>query len=427
MALTEAQVLANELEAVDKRVPALFDRDATFFADVEKRPVEKVSNRDMRVPLELRPGGRFGHFDPDGGDMGRGDGPSFDKALVPTVHLKHAIEWTKKAEWATDDGRKAVVNTLKHLIAKAMPEFRRNVDSLCMTGGDGVLGTVGTFTANFGGSGKDRLFLTSDGFGARLLRYGQFINIYSSTLAARRVITTLGTVNGEGPIDYIDLPNKTVQINAATAALANGDKIVVSGLTATPPVSLLGVPYHHNDASTGSWLSLDRVTIPEIRANRVNASSASLALPFPRLALNKIADRVGIDFDTKVTAWLHVCQKQAYEELGQLVSVIQKSPRQEGLDLYFNDNMQLAGAPTKPSMSWDKTRIDFIMKSVWGRAEMHPAGMYTVDGRKIFEVRGSSGGIATAQLFYITASFNLFVNNPAACAYISNLAVPSGY
>src|SRR5687767_126400 len=81
-ALTESQVLANELEAVDKRVPALFDRDATFFADVEKRPTEKVSNRDMRVPLELRPGGRFGHFDPDGGDMGRGDGPSFNKTLV---------------------------------------------------------------------------------------------------------------------------------------------------------------------------------------------------------------------------------------------------------------------------------------------------------------------------------------------------------
>lgn len=426
MALTESQVLANELEAVDKKVPALFDREATFFASIEKASdVEKVSARDMRVPMEIRPGGRFGHFDPDGGDMGRGDGPTFDKAVVSTVHLKHAIEWTKKAEWSTDDGRKSVVNTLKHLIAKAMPEFRRHVDSLAMTNGNGVLATI-TSISNAGG--KDTYTCTTDGFGVRLLRFGQFINVFDTTLATRRTISGGGTVNGEGPIDLYELADKKVRTNSQTTGVVAGDKIVVSGFTSNPTgLSLLGVAYHHDDASTGTWLGLNRANFPEIRASRVNAASAALALPFPRLAMNKVADRVGMDQDSKVTAWMHVCQKQAYEEIGQLVSVIQKAPRQEGLDLYFNDNMQLAGAPIKVSMSWDKTRIDFIKNGVWGRAEMHPAGMYTVDGRKIFEVRGASGGIATSQLFYITASFNLFVRNPAACSYIGSLAVPSGY
>jgi hypothetical protein len=202
---------------------------------------------------------------------------------------------------------------------------------------------------------------------------------------------------------------------------------VISGVTATPPVSLLGVPYHHSNASTGTWLGFDRATTPEIRANRVDALGAALALPFPRVAINKIGDRLGMDSIVKVTAWMHPCQKQAYEELGQLVSVIQKAPRQEGLDLYFNDNMQMAGAPIKTSFSWDKKRIDFIVNEVWGRAEMNAPGFYTVDGRKIFELRGASGGVATAQIFYITASFNLFINNPAACSYIDNLAVPTGY
>jgi len=89
--------------------------------------------------------------------------------------------------------------------------------------------------------------------------------------------------------------------------------------------------------------------------------------------------------------------------------------------------MQLAGAPVKTSYSWDKTRIDFVVADVWGRAEMHPADFYTVDGRRIFEIRGSSGGVATSQIFYITASFNLFVSNPAVCSYISGLTVPTGY
>lgn len=423
MALTESMVLANELERVRPKVPTLFDRDDVFFSTIEKRDVEKVSSRSMRVPLELRPGGRFGHFDPDGGDMGLGSGPTFDKALVDTVHLKHAVQWTKKSEWATDDTRKAVVNTFRYLLAKAMSEFRRNVDSLCMSDGTGVLATVTTSTP---AAGKDTVVATTDGFGVRLLRYDHMYSIYNAAMSTRRPFAGLGSVGGEAPIDLYDLQNKTVRFNGTAAGTIPTDVIVVSGLTATPPVSIQGIKYHHSNASTGFWLGFDRSTTPEIRANRVNAGGA-LALPFARLALNKIGDRVGIENLPKVTAWMHPCQKQAYEELGMLVSVIQKQPKDEALDLYFGDNMQMAGAPIKTSYSWDRTRIDFVVADVWGRAEMHPAGFYEVDGRKIFEIRGSSGGIATSQVFYITASFQPFVSNPAVCSFIDNLSVPSGY
>ena len=125
MAMTSIQVVATELEKVDDRgaIPVLFEREDTFYSFVEKRPVTVVSERDMRIPLELQPGGKFGHFDADGGDLGRGEGPVFDKAIINTVNLRHAVEWTKKAEWATDDKRKAVVNTLRHLLATSMAEI----------------------------------------------------------------------------------------------------------------------------------------------------------------------------------------------------------------------------------------------------------------------------------------------------------------
>jgi hypothetical protein len=124
---------------------------------------------------------------------------------------------------------------------------------------------------------------------------------------------------------------------------------------------------------------------------------------------------------------MHPCQKQAYEELGQLASIIQKQPKDEALDMYFGDNLQMAGAPVKTSFSWNKTRIDFVNQEVWGRAELKPAGFYEVDGQKIFPIRGASGGIAASMIFYIVASFNMFVNNPAACSYIYGLTIPSGY
>ena len=70
MAVAESQVAATELEKVIPKVRVLFERDDKFYANIKKRDVEKISHRQMRVPLELRPGGSFQYFNPDGGDLG---------------------------------------------------------------------------------------------------------------------------------------------------------------------------------------------------------------------------------------------------------------------------------------------------------------------------------------------------------------------
>ena len=414
MAVNEAAVLGLELERVSPKVPTLFDRDDTFYSTIEKKNVETTSSREMRLPLELKPGGNFGHYDPNGGDMGRGDGPYFDKATIQPVHYKMGVEWTLQSQWSTDEGRKAVLNSFRHLLAKSMAEFRRQIDSQCMTAGTGVIANPDTLSTS--AAGDLWTVPATDGFGVRLVRNQQTVGVYDATLATKL---------GEAKVDFYDKENRQIRTTPAIAGAGATNKIVLSGLTATP-VGLFGVPYHHNNAATGTWLGFTRSATPEIRANRVTASGA-LALPFARLALNKIGDRVGMDSMQKVTAWMHPAQKAAYEELGQLVSLIHKQPKEEALDLYFGDNMQMAGAPVKTSFSWDKTRIDFVNSNIWGRAEFHPAGFHTVDGQKIFPIRGSSGGLAASMIFYLVASFNLFVNNPALASYISDLTIPTGY
>lgn len=418
---TSDNVVATEMEKVTPVMDALYDKDDTFYSTISKSPVEKISARDMRIPLKMRPGGNFGHFNPDGGDLGLGGGPVFDKAVINTVHLKYACQWTKKAEWGTDDSRKAVVNAFRDLMADAMPEFRTNSDSLCMQAGNGVLGTISAVTTS---GGVDTVTLNSDGFGAKLVRFGLKINVYDTTLATNR------TAGSEPEITFWDVENKIIKLTPATVGITATDVLVVSGLSGASPVSLYGVPYHASNASTGTWLGLDRATNPEIRANRVAAGGA-LALPFPRLALNKLGNRIGKDRKLKITAWCHPCQVDAYEQLGQLVSVIQKQAKSENLNMYFGDGygsgMQMAGVGIESDFKWDKKRVDFIVPEYWGRAEMHAPGFYDVDGKKIFEMRGPSGGVATAQIFYITGSWNLFCKNPAAASYIDTLSVPTGY
>ena len=416
MAVVESQVAALELEHVIPKVRVLFERDDKFYANIKKRDVEKISHRQMRVPLELRPGGSFQYFNPDGGDLGRGGGPTFDKAVLNCVFLSENIEYTKLTQWATDDARKAIVNSVRRLTATALDEMRRQLDSQMMQTGDGVIGVVTTDTP---AGGSNVITLTTDGFGARLMRFGQTVEVWDAALAVRR---------GEGVITQWDVENKTISITPQIAAVAPTDKIVTDGLAAPASLpGLYGVPYHHSNASAGTWLGFSRSTTPEIRANRVNAGGAGLTLPLPRLAINKIGNRVGIDNNFNPTAWLHPCQMQAYEEIGQLVSIIQKTAKEEALNLYFGNNMQLAGASMKASYNWDKTRIDLIVDEVWGRGEILPIGFYTTDGRKIFEIRGASGGVAAAEIFYMVVGMQTFVSNPAACSYIDQLAVPVGY
>ena len=415
MAVVESQVSGLELERVIPKIRVLFERDDKFYANIKKRDVEKISNRQMRVPLEIRPGGSFQYFNADGGDLGRGGGPTWDKAVLNSVFVSENIEYTKLTEWATNDDRKAVVNAVRRLTATAFDELRRQLDAQSMQDGTGAIGTISVVATS---GGVDTYTLGTDGFGARLMRYGQTIQVFD---------TTLNTLRGSGTITLWDVANKQIQVTPAIAGAIATDRIVTAGISAPNSIpALYGVPYQHSNASTGTWLGFSRSSTPEIRANRVNAGSAALSLPLPRLAINQMGNRVGIDNSFSPNAWMHPCQKQAYEEIGQLVSVIYKEPKESALDMYF-DRMQMAGAPVKVSFNWDQTRIDFVSDDVWGRAEILPLGFYKTDGRSIFEIRGASGGVATADIFYMVNGMQFFVNNPAACAYIDTLAVPSGY
>jgi hypothetical protein len=286
-----------------------------------------------------------------------------------------------------------------------------------LTSGEGN-GVVGTISVVATAAGVDTYTLGTDGFGARLVRFGQTVQVFDVNLT---------TLRGSGVITMYDLNAKQISVTPAIAGATATDKLVVNGIAApTALPGLYGVKYHNSSASTGTWLGFQRSTTPEIRANRVNASSNALTLPLPRRAINMIGNRIGEDNTFNPVAWMHPAQQQAYESIGQLVSVIHKEAKDEKLNMYFQ-SMQMAGAVVKRHWNWDTTRIDFIDSKMWGRGETKELGYYTVDGRNIFELRGASGGVAAADIFYLVIGTQTFVNCPAGISYIDTLAVPSGY
>ena len=81
--MQNSQSVALQLEKVRDKLPLLYERDDILLTMIQQRgDVERVSSRNMRLPLQIRPGGKAGLANMDGGDLGRGSGTVYDVAQV---------------------------------------------------------------------------------------------------------------------------------------------------------------------------------------------------------------------------------------------------------------------------------------------------------------------------------------------------------
>src|SRR5438045_9471977 len=92
-AQANANVVALQLEKVRDKVPLLYERDDILLTMIQQRgDVEKVSSRNMRLPLQVNPGGKAGSYNADGSDRGRGSGTEYDFASISTFFCRCVIE-----------------------------------------------------------------------------------------------------------------------------------------------------------------------------------------------------------------------------------------------------------------------------------------------------------------------------------------------
>src|ERR1700726_431366 len=142
-AQANANVIALQLEKVRDKVPLLYERDDILLTMIQQRgDVEKVSSRNMRLPLQMNPGGKAGSYNADGGDLGRGSGTAYDVAQVSPIFFRFAVEISKLVEYATNAREKAIESAAKREVANGMKQFRSFLDKPIQTGGNGVLGTI---------------------------------------------------------------------------------------------------------------------------------------------------------------------------------------------------------------------------------------------------------------------------------------------
>ena len=420
-AQANANVVALQLEKVRDKVPLLYERDDILLTMIQQRgDVEKVSSRNMRLPLQVNPGGKAGSYNADGGDLGRGSGTSYNVAQISPMFFRFAIEITKLVEYATTGRERAIENATKREVANGMKQFRAFLDKLMQTAGNGVLGTISSIAST--------TFTMTVPNGAALVYPGQTIQIYDTTLTTNRNVAA-GVTTTVLSADPITTQQITVD-NVPTGTVAT-DVIVHDGLTGAQPVSLFGIKYHQNNATTGTWLNLNRATYPvQLQTPRVNAGNAALTPSNVRLAINKVRKSLGINHVSKLIAYMAVEQEHAWENLGITVSqIIKEGGESSGndLDLLFSGRKTMSGIPIKSSVNADQTRVDFLDLAHWGRAVLKDIDFYEVNGNTVFPIYGASGGIAASYIFYFDTAFQVWDDSPRTGAFIDTLARPSGY
>jgi hypothetical protein len=94
----------------------------------------------MRISLQIRPGGKGGQANMDGGDLGRGGGTQRIEVNLSPIFFKFGVEVNKLVEYATNKAGKAVENIAKKEVKNGMAQFRAFLDKLLQTDGTGVHG-----------------------------------------------------------------------------------------------------------------------------------------------------------------------------------------------------------------------------------------------------------------------------------------------
>jgi len=234
--MQNAQSVALQLEKVRDKLPLLYERDDILLTMIQQRgDVERVSSRNMRLPLQIRPGGKAGLANMDGGDLGRGSGTLYDVAQVTPVFFRHAVEITKLVEYASNAPDKAVENAAKREVKNALVQFRSFLDKVMQTNGNGVLVTFGSIATTGLPSGVAAQFAMAKPPGAQLFYYNQTVEVYDSTLTTNR---------GSANVLLVDPFNSLIQVDALPSGTTATDVVVHDGLTGAQPTSLFGILYH---------------------------------------------------------------------------------------------------------------------------------------------------------------------------------------
>lgn len=447
-----ADVLQATLEKVNPLLPELLATYDTV-ANLVKTggAAEKITNKLFRIPQLQYRGGNFGKFDADGGDMGSGTGMKVVKLTGGYFDSRYTVEITKKAIDVTDSPEQAIVNAFSYQLKNALREVSATDNVAIHTSGNGVLtSSVGASATSTWATGTKTTYTFADAtdtIGVDRLRPGMVVGVYGTGGTPKR--TDLAGTTNSWVIDHIDWVNKVVYLDGLVNAAASTDLLAFDGLAATLttgadwPTTLTadtfrhGLPYFVNSSTSGYTLGQLRANNTELLSNYVNASSAALTFQHVQAVIDQAMKRRDPETVRGSIGLFHQAQRAQIFNTGIAIAAKLVTGNQFGqsVDLMPSNNasmdkFEVCGIPCMVDPLQDKSRVDFIIPKLWGRAMLHDTKFYEApQGGKgyIFESRATTGNVKAAWHFHIVQAFDYYCVDPGAQSYVGSLSVPALY
>lgn len=422
------------LEKVRPQLQSMIDMHEGTSSIVKKGTnVMQVSDRLARIPILSSYGGDFGTVSLDGGAMGNGSGPQIARMELTYTVTKIGYEITLQSQFATDSTDKAVADATKLTMGNAIKEFGVYDDILFhnQTGNQGVLGTATAVDSTSAtGPGGTRIYTMDAAFSVQLFRLNMPVEIYDSTLTTQK--TASNSPDSLPRVTKIDIPNRQITITlpstfTGTYTPAATDRFLIQGIKAGSVVSKNGLYLFNSTVTTGSLLNMSRDNYPEINSNIVTATGSLIPL-YGLLLKHRIQMRRGA-VPKDLTGLTHPAQQAAIASYGLTWSTWNRGSSDKMIDLMpgIGDDTPFCGINFKADTRADRTRMDVISPSTWGRVRLKDTDFFEIDGRKIFEKRSSNGSVMTAMVFFITLAENYYCADPGSQGAIVGLPVTAGY
>lgn len=420
--MASSDFLFRQSEKVRKLLPEWEQGMWSVATDFIKRgEVEKVGERDYRIPFQTVIAGRGGQFDPNMGDMGRGSASKGDKMVSSYFNLRMNAELPLLPTQL--DNSVIIGNVFRDTMKQLMPNFKRFMDKAFHSDGTALLAQA---TATSTPVATKTTYTCTNASGVLRLYRGQYVNVYNTAFGA----TDLKSANTLY-VDAIDYIAKTIRLSGLVPGVVATDKICFEGVSGATPAGLKGLYYWDDYSTSGTTLGIDRATEPEIICNSYNAAGG-LTHEAGMLLYHKILHRraqhasglIGL-CNTNVQAEIYsqVLSVQIYD-VAKTQAFVDRMPEFKGKP-FFN----YANIPHYIDIAQAQDRIEWINPKTWGVAQLAPMDFFQLPGsnQRFFHLTGGSGAPAAGVWFGMICQQDYYNTDPGAAGVIYGIPLRTGY
>lgn len=413
---TVSQSIASQFEYVEPQMQALYLMSAPLWKRIKNNTsVKAVSNRPVRIAFEGISGGKFRSGNLDGGDLGRGSGPTEVFGNVSCTTFIQASEYTALTDYSTDSDEKAIKSYVTLTKQRAAESFGQYMDAVfCYGDGANTIDTVVSTTTN-------GIVVNN----ANKFQGNQDIDVWSALG---------GTFRGTVTILTQDIANNTVWTTSALpAGTTAGDLLLISGSPGVQNSGLNGLQYYHSAGNTGNYMGIQKSAFPGMFSTpNINLNSGALTPASVRALEAQIRLAIGSDKADQAEIFAHcgVEMQAAWENQALLVQhvVANEVKGDQATDMLKRKApTMIAGRELVSNERATPGRIDFIASKYWSRVETKPLSFYECGGQTLFPTYGGSGGVNSSMIFYYVTMCQTLLTLPRGDAYMSNVAIPHFY